>query len=42
MLFLMLVLLADPQVFWGVPHITCYDEADDFVLQSKMRQFWGR
>jgi sporulation protein YlmC with PRC-barrel domain len=39
---LTLVLLTDPQVFWDAPHITYIDEADDFALQSKMRQYWGR
>jgi hypothetical protein len=40
--FLALVRLNDPQVFWGAPHVTCIGEADDFALQSKMRQYWGR
>jgi sporulation protein YlmC with PRC-barrel domain len=39
---LTLVLLADPQVFWDAPRITTVDEADDFALQSKMRQYWDR
>ena len=39
---LTLVLLTDPQVFWDAPRITSIDEADDFALQSKMRQYWGR
>jgi sporulation protein YlmC with PRC-barrel domain len=39
---LTLVLLTDPQVFWDALHITHIDEADDFALQSKMRQYWGR
>jgi hypothetical protein len=40
--FLTLLLLADLQVCWGAPHITCFDAADDFALQSKIRQSWGR
>ena len=39
---LTLVLLADPQLFWDAPRITSIDEADDFALQSKMRQYWDR
>lgn len=39
---LTLVLLTDPQVFWGAPRITSIDEADDVALQSKMRQYWDR
>ena len=39
---LTLVLLADPQIFWDAPRITSVDEADDFALQSKMRQYWDR
>jgi len=39
---LTLVLLTDPRVFWDAPRITSVDEADDFELQSKMRQYWGR
>jgi sporulation protein YlmC with PRC-barrel domain len=39
---LTLVLLADSNVFWDAPHITTAGEADDFTLQSKMRQYWGR
>jgi sporulation protein YlmC with PRC-barrel domain len=39
---LTLVLLTDPQVFWDAPQISRIDEADDFALQSKMRQYWGR
>jgi hypothetical protein len=39
---LSLVLLADSKLFWDAPHITGVGEADDFALQSKMRQYWGR
>jgi len=39
---LTLVLLDDPRVFWDAPRITSVDGADDFSLQSKMRQYWGR
>ncbi len=39
---LTLLLLADPQVFWDAPRITSADEADDFALQGKMRQYWDR
>jgi hypothetical protein len=39
---LALVLHVDPQVFWGAPRITKFDEADDAILQSKVRQYWGR
>ena len=39
---LTLVLTADPQVFWDAPRITSIEEADDFALQSKMRQYWDR
>jgi len=39
---LTLLLLTDPQVFWDAPRITSLDEADDFALQSKMRQYWDR
>ncbi len=39
---LTLVLLADSKVFSDAPHITSAGEADDFALQSKMRQYWGR
>ena len=37
-----LVLLAQPTVFWDAPRITSVDEADDFALLGKMRQYWGR
>jgi hypothetical protein len=40
--FLTLLLLADLQVCWSAPHITWFDEADDFALQTKIRQPWGR
>jgi sporulation protein YlmC with PRC-barrel domain len=39
---LTLVLLAQPAVFWGAPTIASADQADDFALQAKMRQYWGR
>jgi sporulation protein YlmC with PRC-barrel domain len=39
---LTLVLLAQPAVFWAAPHITSVDGADDFAMQSKMRQYWGK
>ncbi|MBE3037402.1 MAG: PRC-barrel domain-containing protein [Chloroflexi bacterium] len=39
---LTLVLLAQPAVFWDAPRITSVDQADDFALQAKMRQYWGR
>jgi len=39
---LTLVLLTDPQVFWEAARITSVDEADNFALQSKMRQYWDR
>ncbi|NTV65377.1 MAG: hypothetical protein HGA65_17845 [Oscillochloris sp.] len=39
---LSLVLLTDPQVFWDAPRITSVDEADDFALQNKLRQYWSR
>ena len=39
---LTLVLLTEPKVFWEAPRITNADEADDFALQRKMRQYWGR
>ena len=39
---LTLVLTADPQVFWDAPRITSLEEADDFELQSKMRNYWDR
>ena len=39
---LTLVLLTDPKLFWEAPHITSVDGADDFAMQSKMRQYWGR
>ena len=39
---LTLVLLTEPQVFWEAPRISSVDEADDFEMQSKMRQYWGR
>jgi sporulation protein YlmC with PRC-barrel domain len=39
---LTLVLLAQPTVFWDAPRITSVDEADDFALLGKMRQYWGR
>ncbi len=39
---LTLVLTSDPQVFWDAPRITSIEEADDFALQSEMRQYWDR
>jgi sporulation protein YlmC with PRC-barrel domain len=39
---LSLVLLTEPKVFWDAPRIDSVDEANDFALQSKMRQYWGR
>lgn len=39
---LTLILLSDPQVFWDAPRITSIEEADDFALQSKMRQYWDK
>ena len=39
---LTLVLTADPQVFWDAPRITSLAEADDFALQSEMRNYWDR
>jgi sporulation protein YlmC with PRC-barrel domain len=39
---LTLLLLTDPKVFWEAPRITNVDEADDFAIQSKIRQYWGR
>jgi sporulation protein YlmC with PRC-barrel domain len=39
---LTLVLTVDPQVFLDAPRISTIEEADDFALQSKMRQYWAR
>jgi sporulation protein YlmC with PRC-barrel domain len=39
---LTLVLLTNPKVFWDAPRITNVEGADDFAMQSKMRQYWGR
>jgi sporulation protein YlmC with PRC-barrel domain len=40
---LTLVLLAEPTTrFWDAPRITSVDQADDYTLQGKMRQYWGR
>jgi sporulation protein YlmC with PRC-barrel domain len=39
---LTLVLLAQPAAFWAAPRVTSVDQADDFSLQAKMRQYWGR
>jgi hypothetical protein len=37
------VLLAEPTTrFWDAPRITSVDQADDYTLQGKMRQYWGR
>jgi len=34
------LMLTDLQVFYGAPHITCFDKGDNFALQSMMRQYW--
>ena len=39
---LTLVLLAEPALFLGAPRITSVDQADDFALQGKMYQYWGK
>ena len=39
---LSLVLLAQPEVFWGAPTIASADQADDFNMLAKMRGYWGR
>lgn len=39
---LTLVLLGEPTLFWDAPRITSVDEADDFAMQGKMRQYWGK
>jgi sporulation protein YlmC with PRC-barrel domain len=39
---LALVLLAQPEAFWGAPRMTEVSEADDYNLQGKMRGYWGR
>jgi len=39
---LTLVLTSDPKAFWEAPHISSLGEADDVVLQNKMRQYWDR
>jgi len=39
---LTLVLLVDPALFLNAPRIGSVDEADNFALQSKMRQYWGK
>jgi len=39
---LRLVLLTDPQMFWEAPRLVTLDEADDFMLQGKMLQYWSR
>ncbi len=39
---LTLVLLAQPEVFWGAPRITNAGQADDFNTLAKMRGVWGK
>jgi sporulation protein YlmC with PRC-barrel domain len=39
---LTLVLLAQPDVFWGAPRITSAGQADDFNTLAKMRGVWGK
>jgi sporulation protein YlmC with PRC-barrel domain len=39
---LSLVLLAQPEAFWGAPKMTEVSQADDYNLQGKMRGYWGR
>ena len=39
---LSLVLLTEPKLFWDAPRITSIDEADDYAVQGKMRQYWAR
>ncbi len=39
---LSLVLLTDPLLFWDASRITSIDEADDYAVQGKMRQYWAR
>ena len=39
---LTLVLLTDPGVFWDAPRLNSLEEADDFALQGKMREYWNR
>jgi sporulation protein YlmC with PRC-barrel domain len=39
---LTLVLLAEPALFLDAPRITSVDQADDFTLQGKMYQYWGK
>jgi sporulation protein YlmC with PRC-barrel domain len=38
---LSLVLLTDPKLFWEAPRFSSVTEADNYALQSKMRQYWG-
>jgi sporulation protein YlmC with PRC-barrel domain len=39
---LALVLLVQPEAFWGAPRMTEVRHADDYNLQGKMRGYWGR
>ena len=39
---LTLVLLAQPEVFWGAPRITSASQADDFNMLARMRGVWGK
>jgi sporulation protein YlmC with PRC-barrel domain len=39
---LSLVLLAQPDVFWGAPRITSASQADDFNMLARMRGVWGK
>ena len=39
---LSLVLLAQPEVFWGAPRITSASQADDFNMLARMRGVWGK
>jgi sporulation protein YlmC with PRC-barrel domain len=39
---LTLVLLAQPDVFWGAPRITSAGQADDFNMLARMRGVWGK
>ena len=39
---LTLVLLAQPDVFWGAPRITSASQADDFNMLARMRGVWGK
>jgi sporulation protein YlmC with PRC-barrel domain len=39
---LTLVFLLQPALFWDAPRIATAGEADDFTVQGKMRQYWGK